>query len=112
MTHLIGFAGLLALIVGWFGVAMLPAILEVLAPQFAISIRNTLLHEAQNRFVPYQYIRSLDRDDIVDGLFRGIGALTQWGHRVLAATQTGLVRSYVAAIAWGAVIILGLAVLL
>jgi len=61
---------------------------------------------------PYVRLALLDRDDIVDGLFRGIGALTQWGHRVLAATQTGLVRSYAAAIAWGAVIILGLAVLL
>ncbi|MCB9679506.1 MAG: AAA family ATPase [Alphaproteobacteria bacterium] len=41
-------------------------ILEVLAPQLAISIRNVRLQEAQSRFVPRQFIRSLDRADIVD----------------------------------------------
>jgi NADH-quinone oxidoreductase subunit L len=61
---------------------------------------------------PYVRLAILDRDDVIDGLFRGIGALAQWGHRTLAVTQTGLIRSYVAAVAWGAVIVLGLAVLL
>ncbi len=61
---------------------------------------------------PYVRLALLDRDDVIDRLFRGIGALTQWGHRALAVTQTGLIRSYVAAVAWGAVIVLGLAVLL
>ncbi len=41
-------------------------VLQILAPQLAIAVRNTLLYDAQSRFVPSQYIRSLDRNDIVD----------------------------------------------
>ncbi|MDO9015347.1 MAG: AAA family ATPase [Myxococcales bacterium] len=41
-------------------------VLEVLAPQVAISVENARLHAAQNRFVPYQFLRSLDRSDIVE----------------------------------------------
>ncbi len=41
-------------------------VLQILAPQVAVAVRNTSLHEAQSRFVPSQYIRSLDRTDIVD----------------------------------------------
>lgn len=40
-------------------------VLEVLAPQVAISVHNARLHAAQDRFVPYQFLRSLDREDIV-----------------------------------------------
>lgn len=41
-------------------------VLEVLAPQVAISVENARLHAAQDRFVPYQFLRSLDRSDIVE----------------------------------------------
>lgn len=41
-------------------------VLDVLAPQLAVSVRNARLHEAQDRFVPSQYLRSLNRVDIVD----------------------------------------------
>lgn len=41
-------------------------VLEVLAPTLAVSIRNVRLLEAQTRFVPMQFLRSLGRDDIVD----------------------------------------------
>ena len=41
-------------------------VLDVLAPQLGTAIRNARLLAAQNRFVPYQFIRSLERKDIVD----------------------------------------------
>ena len=41
-------------------------VLEVLAPQVAISVENARLHAAQDRFVPYQFLRSLNRSDIVE----------------------------------------------
>jgi class 3 adenylate cyclase len=41
-------------------------ILDVLAPQLGVSVRNARLLAAQSRFVPSQFIRSLDRKDIVD----------------------------------------------
>jgi len=41
-------------------------VLDVLAPTLAVSIRNVRLLEAQSRFVPAQFLRSLGRDDIVD----------------------------------------------
>ncbi|MCA9559724.1 MAG: GAF domain-containing protein, partial [Myxococcales bacterium] len=41
-------------------------VLNVLAPQLAVSVRNARLHAAQDRFVPSQYLRSLNRADIVD----------------------------------------------
>jgi predicted ATPase/class 3 adenylate cyclase len=41
-------------------------VLEVLAAQLAVSVRNVRLHEAQSRFVPSQFLRSLGRSDIVD----------------------------------------------
>jgi len=41
-------------------------VLEMLAPQLAVSVRNVRLQEAQHRFVPAQFLRSLGRQDIVD----------------------------------------------
>ncbi len=41
-------------------------ILEALAPQVAVSVRNVRLQAAQNRFVPHQFLRSLERHDILD----------------------------------------------
>jgi NADH-quinone oxidoreductase subunit L len=61
---------------------------------------------------PYVGLARIDRHDIVDGFYRGVGWVTEVSHRALAATQTGITRAYVAAIALGAVIVIGLAVLL
>ena len=41
-------------------------VLEVLAAQLAISVRNAMREEAQSRFVPVEFLRSLEREDIVD----------------------------------------------
>ena len=41
-------------------------VLDVLAPQLGVSVRNARLLAAQNRFVPRQFIRSLELRDIVD----------------------------------------------
>jgi len=61
---------------------------------------------------PYVRLARLDRDDVVDRLYGWIARTTETSHRALALTQTGMTRSYVAAVAWGAVIVIGLAVLL
>lgn len=42
------------------------SVLDVLAPQLAVAVRNARLQAAQERFVPRQFLASLDREDIVD----------------------------------------------
>lgn len=41
-------------------------VLEALAAQLAVAVRNARLQAAQERFVPRQFLASLDREDIVD----------------------------------------------
>ena len=53
---------------------------------------------------PFVVLARLDRDDFVDRIYQGIARQSLALHRLLSATQTGLVRRYAMAIAGGAVI--------
>jgi NADH-quinone oxidoreductase subunit L len=57
---------------------------------------------------PYVWLANLDRDDLIDLPFTGMARLAREFNRMLAWTQSGLVRWYAAGIAAGAVVILTL----
>jgi NADH-quinone oxidoreductase subunit L len=59
---------------------------------------------------PYVRLSRLDKDDFVDRVYKGLARLATLGNSVLAATQSGLVRWYVMALAAGAVVLLGIVV--
>ncbi|MGV8073011.1 MAG: hypothetical protein AB2L11_00390 [Syntrophobacteraceae bacterium] len=65
-----------------------------------------------NLQVLYFYIRlaRINRGDVIDLLYVGIGKLSELAWRCLIVTQSGRVRSYTMGIARGAAIIIGLAV--
>jgi NADH-quinone oxidoreductase subunit L len=98
------------------------------APQYARSMVSTpigsLLHGwwfadwgfdwlYQKLFVgPYIVLARLNRDDFVDVFYRGLALASRVIHGLLSLTVNGNVRWYVAAIAGGAVIVVGLVVIL
>jgi NADH-quinone oxidoreductase subunit L len=59
---------------------------------------------------PFIWIAQINRNDFVDRIYRGIACLNVMGNRVLALTQSGRVRWYVAGIVVGVVFILGMVV--
>jgi NADH-quinone oxidoreductase subunit L len=61
---------------------------------------------------PYVWFARFDKNDFIDSFFNGIGRLNEGLHYILAATQNGNVRWYVAVIVLGTVLILGLAILI
>jgi len=60
---------------------------------------------------PFVRVSELARDDVIDRVYAGTGALVAGLHGAAARTQTGSVRWYAAGIALGAVIILGIVLL-
>jgi len=60
---------------------------------------------------PFVRISELARDDVIDRVYSGAGALVAGLHGVASRTQTGSVRWYAAGIALGAAIILGIVLL-
>lgn len=61
---------------------------------------------------PFVALAQVNRDDVVDLFFTALAGLATALHRMLSDTQTGRLRWYAAGIAFGAVILIALAVLL
>lgn len=61
---------------------------------------------------PFLWAARINRSDFVDAFYTGIARLTEGANHLLVATQTGRVRWYAAGIAAGAVIFVGVAILL
>jgi len=59
---------------------------------------------------PYRWLAAINKGDAVDGLYRGIIALTRFGHRLLVPTQTGRLRWYAAGMIFGVVLIVAIGV--
>ena len=57
-------------------------------------------------------LAQVNRDDVVDLFFTALAGVVTALHRILSGTQTGRLRWYAAGIAFGAVILIVLAVLL
>ncbi len=99
-----------------------------LAPRYARSIVSTwvgaLLHRwwfadwgfdwlYQKLFVgPYMVLARINRNDFVDVFYRGLALISRVLNGLLSSTVNGNVRWYVAALAGGAVIVVGLVVIL
>jgi NADH-quinone oxidoreductase subunit L len=99
-----------------------------LAPQYTRSIVSTsvgsLLHRwwftdwgfdwlYQKLFVgPYMVLARINRSDFVDLFYRGLALISRVLNGLLSSTVNGNVRWYVAAVAGGAVLVVGLVVLL
>jgi NADH-quinone oxidoreductase subunit L len=60
---------------------------------------------------PLGALARVNRDDVVDLLYRGLAAVTRSGNTGLASTQTGLLRWYAAGLGLGALAVLTVAVL-
>jgi len=61
---------------------------------------------------PFVWLARTDKNDFIDGIYNGIASMMSLFHRGLARSQNGRLRFYAAAVAVGAVIIIGIAVLL
>ncbi|MEJ2637944.1 MAG: NADH-quinone oxidoreductase subunit L [Desulfosarcinaceae bacterium] len=61
---------------------------------------------------PYSRLAQIGREDLLDWIYRWCARAAVMGNRTLVLTQTGRTRTYLAAIAWGAAAVIGLAVLL
>ena len=61
---------------------------------------------------PYTRLAHLNRNDVIDLFYRWIAGLNRLGYRGLSATQTGRIRTYAVGLALGAVVVIGLAVIL
>jgi len=60
---------------------------------------------------PFLWIARANKDDVVDTIYQAAAFVSQRGHRALRLSQTGRVRSYAAAIAAGAVLIVAIVLL-
>jgi NADH-quinone oxidoreductase subunit L len=61
---------------------------------------------------PFVTVARLGKEDVVDLFYQGVARLSRILHSGLSATQTGRVRWYAAAIGIGAIVTIGIAVLL
>ncbi|MGC8493885.1 MAG: NADH-quinone oxidoreductase subunit L [Syntrophobacteraceae bacterium] len=61
---------------------------------------------------PYAFLARINRNDIIDWFYTGIGRACQLAWRGLARTENGRVRSFVLGIVLGAAVFIGLAVFL
>ncbi len=61
---------------------------------------------------PVVWLAHVNKEDVVDSIYDGIAAAATFLYRTLSRTQTGKVRNYAIGIAIGAIIIIGLVVLL
>jgi NADH-quinone oxidoreductase subunit L len=61
---------------------------------------------------PFIWLAQVNRNDVIDLLYRGIAWLSLGFYRLLSATQTGQVRWYVMGITLGAVLTLAIVVFL
>ena len=61
---------------------------------------------------PYVWFADFDKDDFIDSIFDGIARFNEELHCILSATQNGNIRWYVAGIAIGAVLIIGIVILI
>ncbi|WP_343308069.1 NADH-quinone oxidoreductase subunit L [Chitinophaga niabensis] len=55
---------------------------------------------------PFVYLARINRKDIVDKLYTGLATITRSFHRMMSATQSGILRWYIMGIVMGAVVIL------
>lgn len=55
---------------------------------------------------PFVQLSRINRKDVIDRIYTGIAYITKGFHRMMSATQSGLVRWYVMGIVMGAVVIL------
>jgi NADH-quinone oxidoreductase subunit L len=60
---------------------------------------------------PFKAIAGLNKNDAIDGLYRGIALLSRKLHRALSATQTGRVRWYASSLVLGTVVIIAMGLL-
>ncbi len=61
---------------------------------------------------PFEWITRINKDDVIDSGYTGIARLNRAVHGVLSKTQTGSIRWYAMGIAFGAMVFLGIIVLL
>jgi NADH-quinone oxidoreductase subunit L len=59
---------------------------------------------------PYVWLARLDREDVVDYLYRFLGWLARDAHETLAVTQNGRLRWYAGGLVLGAILLLTLVV--
>lgn len=55
---------------------------------------------------PFVQLARLNRKDVVDKAYTGLAAVTKYFHRMMSATQSGILRWYIMGIVMGAVVIL------
>jgi NADH-quinone oxidoreductase subunit L len=67
-----------------------------------------------NEFIvrPFVWLANLDKDDVIDLPYQGIAWVSRGAHRILSRTQTGQIRWYAVGIVIGAIVMVGLVVLL
>lgn len=61
---------------------------------------------------PFLWLTRINKDDIIDGFYRGVTLLVQYFHHLLSYAQTGQIRWYVSGVATGAIILLAMVVFL
>ena len=97
-------------------------------PQVSAQISSSRLGSALHRFWfsgwgfdwlynrifvwPIVWLARTNKDDVADSIYDGIAAAATFFHHTLSRTQTGKVRHYAIGIAIGAIIIIGMVVLL
>ena len=61
---------------------------------------------------PFLWLAKVTKHDPIDSVYNGIGALNRSLNEVLSRTQNGNIRWYAAGIAFGAVVFLGIVIVL